>query len=294
MIHGWPVSAAVVAMATTPEATTRAEVSLTGLGNLNHVDSAMAEILPTRSDLWTSQGAPRQHAPRAGHSRDGGGGERRVARSSWETVIVAPVGGRHDEAVKTGRLEAFSDAVIAILITIMVLELKIPHGTTLHALRPLLPIGLTYVLSFVYLGIYWNNHHHMLQVTEHVNGTILWANLHLLFWLSLVPVTTGWMGENGFAVLPTVAYGTDLLLSAIAYYLLRSAIIAEQGPASTLRTAVGRDWKGKASPAIYAAAIGLAFVDRWVALALYVSVALLWLVPDRRMERVLARSPEVP
>ncbi|MDA8296897.1 MAG: TMEM175 family protein [Actinomycetota bacterium] len=194
--------------------------------------------------------------------------------------------------MRTGRLEAFSDAVVAILITIMVLELKIPRGASLHALRPLLPICLTYLLSFVYLGIYWNNHHHMLQVTEHVNGTILWANLHLLFWLSLVPFTTGWMGENGFATLPTAAYGTVLLLSAIAYFILQSAIIAEQGPRSKLRVAVGKDWKGKASPVIYLAAIGLTFAERWIGLGLYVLVALIWLVPDRRMERVLAPSTE--
>ncbi|MGH8979832.1 MAG: TMEM175 family protein [Acidimicrobiales bacterium] len=194
--------------------------------------------------------------------------------------------------MRTGRLEAFSDAVIAILITIMVLELKIPHGATLDALRPLLPIGLTYVLSFAYLAIYWNNHHHMLQVTDHVNGTILWANMHLLFWLSLVPVATGWMGENGFKTLPTVAYGVVLLLSAVAYYLLQSTIIAEQGPGSKLRAAVGKDWKGRASPAIYVAAIGLTFADHWVGLALYVVVALMWLVPDRRLERTLAPTPE--
>jgi uncharacterized membrane protein len=209
-----------------------------------------------------------------------------------ETPIVDSLNNSHDGTVKTGRLEAFSDAVIAILITIMVLELKIPHGVTLHSLRPLLPIGLTYILSFANLGIYWNNHHHMLQITEDVNGTVLWANLHLLFWLSLVTVTTGWLGENGFKTLPTVAYGVVLLLSAVAYFLLQSAIIADQGPVSKLRVAIGRDWKGKASPAIYVAAIGSAFVDRWVALALYVVVALMWLVPDRRMERVLAASPE--
>lgn len=193
--------------------------------------------------------------------------------------------------MSAARLEAFTDGVIAILITIMVLELKIPHGTTLSALRPLLPTGLTYVLSFTNLGIYWNNHHHMLQVTEHVDGTILWANLHLLFWLSLVPVATGWMGENGFATLPTAAYGVVLLLSAVAYFLLQTAIMADQGEQSKVRAAVGRDWKGKLSPVVYLTAIGLSFADRWVGLALYVLVALLWLVPDRRMERMLARSP---
>jgi uncharacterized membrane protein len=189
-------------------------------------------------------------------------------------------------------MEAFSDAVIAILITIMVLELKIPRGATLHALRPLLPIGLTYVLSFANLAIYWNNHHHMLQITENVNGLVLWANLHLLFWLSLIPVTTGWMGANGFKTLPTAAYGVVLLFSAFAYFLLQSSIIAEQGPGSKLQAAIGRDWKGKASPAIYFAAIGLAFADRWVAIGLYVVVALIWLVPDRRMERAVSAASE--
>src|SRR6266852_224560 len=177
-----------------------------------------------------------------------------------------------------GRLEAFSDGVIAVLITIMVLELKVPHGTDPDTLRPLVPIFLTYVLSFVFLGIYWNNHHHMLQATERINGTILWANLHLLFWLSLFPFFTGWVGENHFATLPMAAYGGVLLLAAIAYFLLQTAIVAEQGPDSTLATALGRDLKGKISPAIYAAAIPLAFVNRWVALALYVAVALIWLV----------------
>lgn len=194
--------------------------------------------------------------------------------------------------MSTGRLEAFSDAVIAILITIMVLELKIPHQTTLKGLRPLLGIGLTYALSFVNLGIYWNNHHHMLQLTERVSGAILWANLDLLFWLSLVPVSTGWMGENGYRTLPVAGYGVILLLAALAYYILQSVIIADQGEGSQLRQAVGRDWKGRASPVIYAAAIALAFVDRWVALALYVVVALMWLVPDRRVERVLSTPPQ--
>jgi uncharacterized membrane protein len=186
--------------------------------------------------------------------------------------------------VRTDRLEAFSDGVIAILITIMVLELRVPLRSDLAALRALVPVFLTYVLSFVNIGIYWNNHHHMLQATERINGTILWANLHLLFWLSLFPFFTGWVGENHFATLPMAAYGGVLLLAAIAYFLLQTAIVAEQGPDSTLATALGRDLKGKISPAIYAAAIPLAFVNRWVALALYVAVALLWLVPDRRLE----------
>src|ERR1044072_141050 len=162
--------------------------------------------------------------------------------------------------MKKGRLEAFSDGVIAILITIMVLELKIPHGTDWEALRPIVPVFLTYVLSFVYLGIYWNNHHHMLYVADQINGKILWANMHLLFWLSLVPFVTGWMGENHFAPLPTAVYGVVMLASAIAYYILQHLIIAQQGPGSKLKTAVGNDIKGKLSPLLYAAAILLAFV----------------------------------
>jgi uncharacterized membrane protein len=186
--------------------------------------------------------------------------------------------------VRTGRVEAFSDGVIAILITIMVLELRVPHGSTAAALHPLVPIFLTYVLSFVNLGIYWNNHHHMLQATDRINGLILWANLHLLFWLSLFPFATGWMGENHFAELPTATYGVVLLLAAIAYYLLQTAIIHEQGPSSAIAIAVGNDVKGKISPIIYAAAIPLAFVNRWIAVALYIVVSLMWLVPDRRVE----------
>jgi TMEM175 potassium channel family protein len=183
-----------------------------------------------------------------------------------------------------GRLEAFSDGVIAILITILVLELKIPHGTDLEALKPLFPVFVTYVLSFIYLGIYWNNHHHMLQATKHINGKILWANLHLLFWLSLVPFVTGWMGENHFAPLPTAVYGIVLLAAAIAYYILQNLIIAEHGENSKLKKAVGNDLKGKLSPLIYVAAIILAFVNQWISEALYVFVALIWLVPDRRIE----------
>jgi uncharacterized membrane protein len=178
------------------------------------------------------------------------------------------------------RLEAFTDGVMAILITIMVLELKIPHGEDLAALRPLLPVFLCYVLSYVYLGIYWANHHHMLHATARINGTILWANLHLLFWLSLVPFTTGWMGENHFAPLPTAAYGVTLLAAAMAYYLLQS---------SRLAAAVGRDLKGKISPVLYAVAIPIAFLSRGLAYALYVVVALVWLVPDRRIESRLER-----
>jgi uncharacterized membrane protein len=183
-----------------------------------------------------------------------------------------------------GRLEAFTDGVIAILITIMVLELKVPHGTDWEALRPLVPVSLTYVLSFVMLGIYWNNHHHMLQAAHRINGGILWANLHLLFWLSLVPFVTGWMGENHFAPLPTAVYGGVLLLAAIAYTILARAIVAEEGPGSKLAAAMGKDRKGNLSMALYAASIPLAFVNQWIADAIYVAVALIWLVPDRRIE----------
>ena len=183
-----------------------------------------------------------------------------------------------------GRLEAFSDGVIAILITIMVLELKIPKGSDLPALRPMLPVFLAYVLSFVILGIYWNNHHHMLHATDRINGRILWANLHLLFWLSLIPFATGWMGAHHAAPLPTALYGVDLLMAAVAYTILQNAIVARQGPRSSLREAVGSDVKGKISIVLYVAAIPLSFVATWIAIALYVFVALLWLVPDRRIE----------
>ena len=186
-----------------------------------------------------------------------------------------------------GRLEAFSDGVIAILITIMILELRVPHGADTEAVRPLLPAFLPYVLSFVYLGIYWNNHHHMLQLADRINGRILWANLHLLFWLSLVPVVTGWMGENHLAPLPTAVYGVVMLLAGVAYTILQAAIIARQGPGSRLAAAVGGDVKGKASLAVYAAAIALAFVKPWLSAACYVLVALLWLVPDPRIESKL-------
>lgn len=183
-----------------------------------------------------------------------------------------------------GRLEAFSDGVIAILITIMVLELKIPHGADLEALRPLLWVFVAYVLSFIYIGIYWNNHHHMLQATEKVSGKILWANLHLLFWLSLVPFTTGWMGENHFEALPTAIYGVNLLCAAIAYTLLQNLIISEHPENANLKSAVGRDGKGKISIICYVAAISLAFVNQWISDALYVFVALMWFIPDRRIE----------
>jgi uncharacterized membrane protein len=183
-----------------------------------------------------------------------------------------------------GRLEAFSDGVIAILITIMVLELKIPAGATREALAPLMPVFLTYALSFVYLGIYWNNHHHMLQAADRVNGKVLWANLHLLFWLSLVPFATGWMGENHFAPLPTAVYGGVLILAAVAYTILSRALVAEQGPDSNLARAMGSDRKGKVSLVLYATAICLAFVNQWIADAIYLLVALMWLVPDSRIE----------
>jgi uncharacterized membrane protein len=187
-----------------------------------------------------------------------------------------------------GRLEAFSDGVIAILITIMVLELKIPHGVDLEALRPILPAFLTYVLSFIYLGIYWNNHHHMLQATAQINGKVLWANLHLLFWLSLVPFVTGWMGENHFAPLPTAIYGVVLLLAAIAYTILQNLILAQHGANAKLEAAVGKDVKGKLSILCYVLAIPFAFVHQLISDGLYVLVALMWLIPDRRIESKLS------
>jgi len=190
-----------------------------------------------------------------------------------------------------GRLESFSDGVIAILITIMVLELKVPHGADFEALETLLPVFLTYVLSFVFLGIYWSNHHHMLHMMERVNGGILWANLHLLFWLSLIPFVTGWMGENHFASFPTAVYGTVLLLAAIAYTILQTVIVRHQGPKSKLREAVGNDFKGKLSMFLYAVAIPIAFVQQWVSDAIYVAVALIWLVPDHRIESKLTSEP---
>jgi uncharacterized membrane protein len=191
--------------------------------------------------------------------------------------------------MQKNRLEAFSDGVLAIIITIMVLELKVPHSVELAALKPLLPVLLSYVLSFIYVGIYWNNHHHLFHATKHVSGGILWANLHLLFWLSLFPFTTGWMGENHIAPAPAAVYGFVLLMAALAYYILQSAIIAQQGRDSLLAAAIGGDWKGKLSPTLYLAAIPLAFVSPWISITLYVFVALLWLVPDRRIERVLEK-----
>jgi uncharacterized membrane protein len=187
----------------------------------------------------------------------------------------------------TGRLEAFTDGVIAIIITIMVLELRPPHGTTLADLRPLVPVLLSYVLSFVYLGIYWNNHHHMMHVTRRVSGAVLWANLLLLFWLSLVPFTTAWMGENHVAPTPTALYGAVLLFAGSSYLVLQRAILAIEGPNSTLAAAIGRDLKGKLSALGYALAIPLAFLREWLSWGLYIGIALMWLVPDRRIERVI-------
>jgi uncharacterized membrane protein len=184
-----------------------------------------------------------------------------------------------------GRLEAFSDGVIAILITIMVLELKVPHSPAWSALKPLIPVLSTYVLSFVYVGIYWNNHHHLLHATERINGKILWANLHLLFWLSLVPFVTGWMGENHLAPAPTAAYGAVMLAAGVAYLILQNLIVAHQKPDSKLREAFGRDLKGKLSAVFYSAAILAAFLQTWISAALYVTVALMWLIPDSRIER---------
>jgi len=189
-----------------------------------------------------------------------------------------------------GRLEAFSDGVIAIIITIMVLEMKVPHGADIAALRPLAPVFISYVLSYVYVGIYWTNHHHLLHAVDRVNGNILWWNLHLLFWLSQVPFVTGWMGENHFAALPTAIYGGVLLMAAIAYYILVRAILADHGPESRVAKALGRDFKGKVSVLIYVVAVPTAFVNRWVAGALYVLVALIWFVPDRRIETRLGKE----
>jgi TMEM175 potassium channel family protein len=190
-----------------------------------------------------------------------------------------------------GRLEAFSDGVIAIIITIMVLELKIPHRADLASLRPLLPVLLCYVLSFTFIGIYWNNHHHLLHTVKQVSAAILWSNLHLLFWLSLVPFVTGWMGENHFAPLPVALYGVVLLMAGIAYFVLSRAIIRHHGRDSTLAVAVGGDRKGLISVALYALAVPLSFLNRWVALFIYVAVAVMWLVPDRRIERILTGPP---
>jgi uncharacterized membrane protein len=186
-----------------------------------------------------------------------------------------------------GRLEAFSDGVIAIIITIMVLEMKAPHGDSLESLLPLVPVFMSYVLSFVYVGIYWNNHHHMLQASRKISGSVLWANLHLLFWLSLFPFATGWMGENHFSSIPSALYGVVLLMAAIAYWVLQQTIIASEGPDSILKSALGGDWKGKLSPLLYLLAIASTFLVQWLAQAIYILAALIWLVPDRRIEHAL-------
>ena len=187
------------------------------------------------------------------------------------------------------RLEAFSDGVIAVIITIMVLELKVPHGTELPALLSLIPIFLSYVLSFIFTGIYWNNHHHMLHAVQHVSGSVLWANLHLLFWLSLVPFVTGWMSENHFAAVPVALYGVVLLMAGVAYYILARILVAQHGKDSMLARALGRDYKGIASVVLYAIAIALAFVNPWFACAIYVAVAIMWLIPDPRIEHQLVK-----
>lgn len=185
------------------------------------------------------------------------------------------------------RMEAFFDGVAAVVITIMVLEMKVPHGGSIENVSPLIPVLLSYVLSFLYVGIYWNNHHHMMHACHTVTGSMLWANLHLLFWLSLVPFTTGWMGENHFAAVPVAAYGVVLLMAAIAYWVLQQRIIASQGEGSVLRKAIGADWKGKVSPVLYIVAVIFAFLLPWVSVAIYVFVAVMWVVPDRRIERIL-------
>jgi uncharacterized membrane protein len=188
-----------------------------------------------------------------------------------------------------GRLEAFSDGVIAIIITIMVLELKVPHGDTLDALLPLAPVLLSYVLSFIYVGIYWNNHHHMLHAVSHVNGKVLWANLLLLFWLSLVPFVSGWMGENHFATVPVACYGVVLLMAGLSYTLLARCLTGRDGENTALADAIGKDWKGRLSVTSYAVAIGLTFVHPYIGFAIYVAVAMLWFIPDRRIEQRLHR-----
>lgn len=196
--------------------------------------------------------------------------------------------------MRTERLEAFSDGVMAILITIMVLEFRVPQGVEIAVLRPLFPVFLSYLLSFVYLGIYWNNHHHMFKVAQHVDGSVLWANLHLLFWLSMVPFVTAWMGKNHFASTPTAVYGFVLLMAAVAYYILQSLIVRLDGPDSVLAQAIGKGFKGKISPALYVVAIPSAFISPWIAGAFYVIVALMWIVPDRRIEAIAPDLTDVP
>ncbi|HXL56439.1 MAG TPA: TMEM175 family protein, partial [Chitinophagaceae bacterium] len=186
-----------------------------------------------------------------------------------------------------GRVEAFSDGVIAIIITVMLLEIKVPHGDKLLSLKPLIPVFISYILSFIYLGIYWSNHHHMMHSVQHVNGKVLWANIHLLFWLSLIPFATGWMGENNFTRWPVVLYGTILLMSGVAYYILEQTLIGLHGKNSTIASAVGSDKKGKLSVVIYAVAIALSFINPWIGMALYTVVAAMWIIPDKRIEKKL-------
>jgi uncharacterized membrane protein len=193
-----------------------------------------------------------------------------------------------------GRLEAFTDGVIAIIITILVLEFRPPHGETLEALRPLIPTALSYVLSFVFIAIYWNNHHHLMHAVRHVDGRILWANIHLLFWLSLTPFATAWMGDSHFATLPVAVYGFDLFMAAVAFTILVRVLIARHGPQSTLARAIGADKKGWISLALYTLAIPLAFVSRWIAIGIYVMVALTWLIPDSRIEHILTDGSASP
>jgi uncharacterized membrane protein len=194
--------------------------------------------------------------------------------------------------MKKGRMEAFSDGVLAIIITIMVLEMKIPHGDDLVSLKPLIPVIVSYILSFIYLGIYWNNHHHLLHTVTRVTGDVLWANLHLLFWLSLVPFVTGWMGENQFAAIPVALYGVVLLMAAVAYYILQNRILKKHGKNSILAKAIGNDLKGKISPVLYILAILSTMFSPWVAGGLYALVAIIWLIPDKRIERILDEEPE--
>jgi uncharacterized membrane protein len=194
--------------------------------------------------------------------------------------------------MQKGRVEAFSDGVLAIIITIMVLEIKVPHGKELHVLRPLIPVIVSYILSFVYLGIYWNNHHHMLYTVKHVTGDVLWANLHLLFWLSLIPFVTGWIGENHFAPVPMAFYGVVLFMAAIAYFILQTLIIKNHGPEFILAKAIGKDIKGKISPVLYFMAICSTYVSSWIAGSIYVLVALIWLIPDRRIEIIMKQNVE--
>jgi uncharacterized membrane protein len=196
--------------------------------------------------------------------------------------------------MEKNRLEAFSDSVLAIIITIMVLEMKVPHGSDIFSLKPLLPVFLSYVLSFVYLGIYWNNHHHLLKAVHTVNGAMMWANLHLLFWLSLFPFVTGWMGENHFTTVPSALYGAILLMAAVAYYILQNIIVAQEGRDSRLASAIGSDLKGKLSPVFYATGIAASFFRPWIAGCIYVFVALMWLVPDRRIENMVDESGPSP